>query len=115
MPFWAAFLKTWPKKTRPYPAAFCSAQNAHVKKEEVKVESEEGRVLQISGERSQEQEEKSDTDTWHQVERSRGRFLRRFTLPENAKVEEVKAAVENGVLTITVPKEEVKKPDVRAI
>ncbi|KAK4584973.1 hypothetical protein RGQ29_022590 [Quercus rubra] len=85
------------------------------KKEEVKVESEEGRVLQISGERSQEQEEKSDTDTWHQVERSRGRFLRRFTLPENAKVEEVKAAMENGVLTITVPKEEVKKPDVRAI
>ena len=84
-----------------------------LKKEEVKVEIEDGRVLQISGERSQEQEEKSDT--WHRVERSSGRFSRRFRLLENAKVEEVKAAMENGVLTVTVPKEEVKRPDVRPI
>ena len=34
---------------------------------------------------------------------------------ENAKVNEVKASMENGVLTVTVPKEEVKKPDVKAI
>ncbi|RWR97312.1 Alpha crystallin/Hsp20 domain-containing protein [Cinnamomum micranthum f. kanehirae] len=84
-----------------------------LKKEEVKVELEEGRVLQISGERSREQEEKNDK--WHRVERSSGRFLRRFRLPENAKVDEVKAAMENGVLTVTVPKEQVKKPDVKAI
>ncbi|XP_057441857.1 17.8 kDa class I heat shock protein-like [Lotus japonicus] len=84
-----------------------------VKKEEVKVEIEEGRVLQISGERVKEKEDKSDT--WHRVERSQGSFLRRFRLPENAKVEEVKAAMENGVLTVTVPKEEVKKPDVKPI
>ena len=84
-----------------------------LKKEEVKVEIEDGWVLQISGERSQEQEEKSDM--WHRVKRSSGRFSRRFRLPENAKVEEVKAAMENGVLTVTVPKEEVKRPDVRPI
>ncbi|KAL5983455.1 hypothetical protein ACLOJK_017541 [Asimina triloba] len=84
-----------------------------LKKEEVKVEVEDGRVLQISGERSREKEEKRDT--WHRVERSSGKFLRRFRLPENAKVEGVKAAMENGVLTVTVPKEEVKKADVRAI
>ncbi|KAL5983460.1 hypothetical protein ACLOJK_017546 [Asimina triloba] len=82
-------------------------------KEEVKVEVEEGRVLQISGERSREKEEKSDK--WHRVERSSGKFQRRFRLPENAKVEGVKAAMENGVLTVTVPKEEAKKPDVRAV
>ncbi|KAG8639505.1 hypothetical protein MANES_14G149500v8 [Manihot esculenta] len=84
-----------------------------IKKEEVKVEVEEGRVLQISGERSKEKEEKNDK--WHRVERSSGKFLRRFRLPENAKVDEVKASMENGVLTVTVPKEEVKKPDVNAI
>ncbi|KAK2968599.1 hypothetical protein RJ640_009427 [Escallonia rubra] len=84
-----------------------------LKKEEVKVEVEEGRVLQISGQRSKEKEEKNDK--WHRVERSSGRFLRRFRLPENAKVDQVKAAMENGVLTVTVPKEEVKKPDVKAI
>ncbi|KAL5701855.1 hypothetical protein ACHQM5_027147 [Ranunculus cassubicifolius] len=82
-------------------------------KEEVKVEVEEGRVLQISGERSREKEEKDDK--WHRVERSSGKFLRRFRLPENAKIDQVKANMENGVLTVMVPKEEVKKPEVKAI
>ncbi|WP_228597006.1 Hsp20 family protein, partial [Campylobacter coli] len=78
-----------------------------LKKEEVKVEVEEGRVIQISGERKLEKEEKADT--WHRVERSSGSFVRRFRLPENAKLDGVSAAMENGVLTVTVPKEEVKK------
>ena len=77
------------------------------------IEVEEGRILQISGDRSVEKEEKNDK--WHRVERSSGQFMRRFRLPENVKVEEVKAAMENGVLTVTVPKAEVKKPDVKAI
>ncbi|KAK6779823.1 hypothetical protein RDI58_022007 [Solanum bulbocastanum] len=84
-----------------------------IKKEEVKVEVEEGRILQISGERSREQEEKNDQ--WHRMERSSGKFLRRFRLPENAKTGEIKAAMENGVLTVTVPKQEEKKPEVKAI
>ncbi|KAL6645844.1 hypothetical protein ACP70R_017452 [Stipagrostis hirtigluma subsp. patula] len=84
-----------------------------LKKEEVKVEVEDGNILQISGERNKEQEEK--TDTWHRVERSSGKFLRRFRLPENAKTEQIRASMENGVLTVTVPKEEVKKHDVKSI
>ncbi|XP_025638286.1 17.3 kDa class I heat shock protein-like [Arachis hypogaea] len=84
-----------------------------LKKEEVKVEIEDNSVLQISGERNVEKEDKNDT--WHRVERSSGKFMRRFRLPENAKMDEVKAAMENGVLTVTVPKAEVKKPDVKPI
>ncbi|XP_009594301.1 17.6 kDa class I heat shock protein [Nicotiana tabacum] len=84
-----------------------------LKKEEVKVEIEDDRVLQISGERNVEKENKNDT--WHRVERSSGKFMRRFRLPENAKIDQVKAAMENGVLTVTVPKEDVKKPDVKSI
>ncbi|KAK1420832.1 hypothetical protein QVD17_22724 [Tagetes erecta] len=84
-----------------------------IKKEEVKVEVEDDRVLQISGERNVEKEDKNDT--WHRVERSSGKFTRRFRLPENAKMDQIKASMENGVLTITVPKEEVKKPDVKPI
>lgn len=84
-----------------------------LKKEEVKVEVEDGRVLQISGERSKEQEEKNEK--WHRVERSSGKFLRRFRLPQNAKMDEVKASMENGVLTVTVPKVEEEKPEVKPI
>ncbi|CAO2160965.1 unnamed protein product [Urochloa humidicola] len=84
-----------------------------VKKEEVKVEVEDGNVLVICGERSKEKEDKNDK--WHRVERSSGKFLRRFRLPENARTDQVKAGLENGVLTVTVPKTEVKKPEVKAI
>ncbi|KAK8918609.1 18.2 kDa class I heat shock protein [Platanthera zijinensis] len=84
-----------------------------LKKEELKVEVEEGRVLQISGERSVEQEEKNER--WHRLERSSGKFLRRFRLPENARVDQVTASMENGVLTVTVPKEELKKPAIKSI
>ncbi|XP_014506143.1 18.5 kDa class I heat shock protein-like [Vigna radiata var. radiata] len=84
-----------------------------LKKEEVKVEIEDDRVLQISGERNVEKEDKNDT--WHRVERSSGKFLRKFRLPENAKVDQVKASMEDGVLTVTVPKEEVKKAEVKSI
>ncbi|KDP42168.1 hypothetical protein JCGZ_02898 [Jatropha curcas] len=84
-----------------------------LKKEEVKVEVEDDGILQISGERNVEKEDKNDT--WHRVERSSGKFMRRFRLPENAKMDQIKASMENGVLTVTVPKEEIKKPDVKAI
>jgi len=126
-------LDVWdPFKDLPFPnslsSAFASTRvdwketpEAHVfkadlpgmKKEEVKVEIEDDRVLQISGERSDEKEDKNDQ--WHRVECSSGKFMRRFRLPENAKMDQVKAAMENGVLIVTVPKEEVKKPEVKTI
>ncbi|KAK3213195.1 hypothetical protein Dsin_017901 [Dipteronia sinensis] len=84
-----------------------------LKKEEVKVEVEDDRVPLISGERNMEKEDKNDT--WHRVERSSGKFSRRFRLPENVKMDQIKALMENGVLTVTVPKQEAKKPDVKAI
>eukprot|EP01018_Ginkgo_biloba_P006525 Gb_29828 [translate_table: standard] len=84
-----------------------------LKKEEVRIEVEEGRILQISGERNKEEEQKNEK--WHRIERSQGSFLRRFRLPENAKVDEIKASMENGVLTVTVPKQPQPKPEVKSI
>ena len=92
---------------------FSARLPAGVTKEEVKVEVEDGNVLVVSGERTKEKEDKNDK--WHRVERSSGKFVRRFRLPEDAKVEEVKAGLENGVLTVTVPKAEAKKPDVKPV
>jgi HSP20 family protein len=84
-----------------------------LQKEDVKVTLEGDRTLQISGERTREQEKK--TDTWHRVERSHGKFLRRIRLPDNANVESVNAKVENGVLTVTVPKVKKAEPEVRVV
>ncbi|CAK9142107.1 unnamed protein product [Ilex paraguariensis] len=84
-----------------------------LRKEEVKVEIEDGRVLKISGEKVREEEEKADT--WHRVERTVGKFVRRFRLPENAKLDEVKATMENGVLTVIVPKEQERQPETKSI
>lgn len=38
-----------------------------------------------------------------------------FRLPKNVKMDQVKATTEDGMLTVTVPKEVVKKPVVKAI
>ncbi|KAA0031777.1 18.5 kDa class I heat shock protein-like [Cucumis melo var. makuwa] len=84
-----------------------------LKKEEVKVEIEDGKVIQISGERSVEKEDKNEK--WHRMERSSGKFKRRFRMPEDVKMEEIRASMENGVLTVTVPKAEEKKADVKSV
>lgn len=84
-----------------------------LKKEEVKVEVQDGRILQISGEKTREEQDKNDK--WHRVERVTGKFLRRFRLPENARMDQVKATMENGVLSVVLPKQEEKKPEVKAV
>ncbi|KAK7364852.1 hypothetical protein VNO80_13596 [Phaseolus coccineus] len=87
-----------------------------MKKEEVKVEVDEGRVLHISGERKiHVDEDDKNNNKWHHIERFHGRFQRRFKLPENAKVDQVRASMENGVLVVTIPKQEVKKPQTKVI
>ncbi|OEL16240.1 16.6 kDa heat shock protein [Dichanthelium oligosanthes] len=87
-----------------------------VGKEAAKVEVEDGDVLVISGERPAREEAGKDDVKWRLVERSSGgRFQRRFRLPRGARLDQVRASMEDGVLTVTVPKEEVKKPQVKAV
>ena len=56
-------------------------------------------VLAITGERTFEKE--SNGKKYHRVERAYGRFLRSFTLPEDADGAKVMAAFKDGVLTWT--------------
>ncbi|WOL00001.1 hypothetical protein Cni_G08712 [Canna indica] len=84
-----------------------------LKKEEVNIELEEEKVLKISGQRTRESEEKGDK--WHRIERSNEKFFRSVKLPKNANIDDMKAELVDGVLTVTVPKENDKKPQTRLL
>lgn len=87
-----------------------------VRKGDAKVEVVDGDVLVISGQRAREEEGGGKDERWHRVERSSGGFERRFRLPGGVRVDGVSASMEDGVLTVNVPKEEeAKKPQVKAV
>jgi HSP20 family protein len=83
-----------------------------MKKEDVKVEVTDG-YLTISGERKSELEEKKEA--FYRCEREYGSFYRAVPLPEGAKLEDVKATFNEGVLEVSVPLPAKAKNDVRRV
>lgn len=78
-----------------------------VKREDVKVTQEDG-VLAIEGERKYEKDDKGEKT--HRVERFFGSFLRRFSLPEDADVKNIRAETKDGMLNVHIPKLRIEKP-----
>jgi HSP20 family protein len=66
-----------------------------------------GNALSISGQR--EEEHREQDDQVYMIERNHGRFTRVVSLPEGADVDNVKAELKDGVLTLQVP----KRPEVQ--
>jgi HSP20 family protein len=63
-------------------------------------------LLTISGERKFTKEKKDNS--FHSIETQYGSFSRSFTLPENVDANNISAKYVNGILEITVPKDEKK-------
>lgn len=78
-----------------------------IDKDAVNVSIEDG-VLSISGEKKTETEK--DEANYHVIERSYGSFARSLTLPSHVAFDSADAKFENGVLIITLPKQEQAKP-----
>ncbi len=74
---------------------------------DIEVNMENG-VLTIRGERKEETEE--EKEGYKRIERVRGTFYRRFSLPDTADAEKISAKSKNGVLEITIPKQEKVQP-----
>jgi HSP20 family protein len=68
----------------------------------------ENGVLTLRGERKWQTEE--EKEGYKRVERARGTFYRRFSLPDTADAEKISAKSKNGELFITIPKHEKVQP-----
>lgn len=83
------------------------AELPEIKKDDVKVFIKDG-LLTIEGERKQELEEKDKK--FHRVERSYGKFMRCFNMPEDTDEKSVKAEFANGLLAVHLAKSAAAKP-----
>ncbi len=78
-----------------------------VEPKDIDVHMENG-LLTLRGTRSFESSE--ENDGYKRVERARGSFYRRFSLPDTADADRISAKCSNGVLEIVIPKHEKVQP-----
>jgi HSP20 family protein len=83
-----------------------------VKKEDVEI-SVDKNILTIKGKREVKKEE--EKDDYYRIESAYGTFVRSFTLPEKVDVDNIRAANEDGVVEITIPKLKVEKDTTKKI
>ena len=67
-----------------------------------------GETLTIRGKMKSEKEEKKENYIYR--ESRHGSFSRTLTLPEGLQTDKAEAEIENGILTVKLPKAEISKP-----
>ena len=88
------------------------AELPEVRKDDLDITVQDG-VLTLAGERKEEKREQNEKV--HRVERFHGTFSRRFTLPDDADEQGIRAESKDGVLVIHIPKQKVTPPQPRQI
>ena len=83
-----------------------SAELPGMKEEDIDVEVSEG-IMTISGQKTQEKEEKEEG--YYYKESHSGAFSRSFALPADVVADKASAEMEKGVLVVTIPKVAEKK------
>ena len=91
-------------------AMYCiRAEIPGMSKKDIDIELENN-TLSISGDRKW-----NDKDQNNYSEFSYGKFYRSFNLPEDAKENNIKASMKDGILSVQVPRLEKVKPEVKKI
>lgn len=80
-------------------------------KDDLKVTVDNNGVLRIHGERKVEEEDESDDEYFM----SYGYYNTSLVLPDDAKQDDIKAELKDGVLNITIPKTEFRGKDVKEV
>ncbi|XP_008792025.2 26.5 kDa heat shock protein, mitochondrial [Phoenix dactylifera] len=83
-----------------------------LRKEDMRITVED-RFLVITGERKEEEDDSDEEGGWYS--KRYGYYNTSLLLPDDAKVEEIKAEVKDGILCITIPRNEEKKRNVREV
>ena len=78
------------------------------KKDEIQIELKDG-YLTVSAEKGLDKDEEGKKGKYIRKERYAGALSRTFYLGEEIREEEIKAKFENGILSVSIPKEEEKK------
>jgi len=86
---------------------------AGVPKENIKLSINDEKVLTVEGEKKEEKEIKKGDFVKKEI--FYGTFQKSIKLPDNIKENELETNFKNGILTITIPKEELKKPKAKII
>ena len=90
-------------------AVTLTAELPGLKEEDIEVVLRDN-MLTVKGEKKSEREEKNEN--YYLSERRYGAFERTFRLPEAADADKIRAAIQDGVLTVTIPKKaEAKKAE----
>ena len=82
-----------------------SLMKTDISKEDIKVELKDG-YLTISASTKKDNDEKDENGKYIRRERYMGSCSRSFQVGDSVKQEDIKAKFENGILKLTVPKEE---------
>jgi HSP20 family protein len=106
----------WPTLAAAYPAVnvwqdadhvYAEAELPGMELKDLEIYVMGGNQLTLKGERKEPSVKKP---VWHRQERGFGPFTRFITLPMEVNADKVEAKFCNGVLTITMPKNEAAKP-----
>ena len=86
---------------------------AGVDKENIKLSISDDKILTLQGEKKESKEEKSKEYVKKEI--FYGSFQKAIQLPENIDESKLSTKFENGILTVTIPKTEIKKPKAKII
>jgi HSP20 family protein len=86
-----------------------SAALPGLKPEDLEITAQ-GNLVTISGETKSEEPASGEQRTYHMRESHYGRFSRQVTLPASVQTDRIQASLDNGVLTLHIPKAEEVKP-----